>query len=114
MHWAARFGDRKTVKLLIQKKAKIFIPDSQGLFPIDIAGYFQHTEVVKLLVDYSIECFKLLSETATMSQLKEDFILGEVVYDEDLFLHSDKFLSSPLYASKLLYWAANNKLNTFE
>lgn len=38
-----------------------------------------------------------------------DFILGEVLHSEDLFLHSDKFLASPVYASKLLYWAARNE-----
>ena len=37
--------------------------------------------------------------------METDFILGEVVMPQSLFFHSDKFLVSPMYATKLLYWA---------
>jgi ankyrin repeat protein len=39
-HWAARHGDYEIVKLMIEKGAKAFTPDSKGYFPIHLAGYF--------------------------------------------------------------------------
>jgi ankyrin repeat protein len=65
IHWAARFGDVETIKLLLSRKPKAFTPDYKCLFPIDLAGYFQHSEALKLLVDYSIDCYKELTLTAT-------------------------------------------------
>ena len=65
IHWAARFGDVETIKLLISRKVKAFTPDYKCLCPIDLAGYFNHEEALKLLVDYSIECYKELTLTAT-------------------------------------------------
>lgn len=114
IHWAARFGDVETIKLLISRKVKAFTPDYKCLCAIDLAGYFNHEEALTLLVDYSIDCYKELTLTATQSQLNSDFVLGEVIHSEDLFKHNDKFLSSPVYSSKLLYWAAHNKRNSLD
>ena len=51
LHWACRYGDIGVVEELIHFGATPFTPDMQGFFPIDFAGIFGHSEVIKLLVD---------------------------------------------------------------
>jgi len=49
LHWAARKGNVKTVKLLIAKGARIDVKDKYGNTPAKIAVKYNHTEVAKLL-----------------------------------------------------------------
>ena len=49
LHWAARKGSAKTVKLLLAKGARVDARDKYGNTPATIAIKYYHTEVVKLL-----------------------------------------------------------------
>ncbi len=40
--------------------AIIFVPDKSGNFPIDYAGYFNHQEIVEMLVNHSIQAYSKL------------------------------------------------------
>ena len=57
-HWAARHGDTTTMHLICEKDGKIYLPDKQGVFPIDIAGFFGHMTTLKVLIEHSIAKFK--------------------------------------------------------
>jgi ankyrin repeat protein len=46
LHWAARYGDSRGITLLLESKAKQYLPDKKGYYPIDYAGLFHHEEVV--------------------------------------------------------------------
>ena len=63
-HWAARHGDMPLLKKLLAKGAMPFTPDKAGYFPIDFAGKFEHWDIVKELVDVSLEKFKHLQTNA--------------------------------------------------
>lgn len=60
MHWAAVWGDDIIVKSLLEHGASPVLPDCQGYFPIDLAGYFGHKETVKMLIDVSLSKFEAL------------------------------------------------------
>lgn len=60
LHWAARHGDLDTVKLLISRQCKPSMPSREAIYPIDMAGFFNHQECLKALIEYSIECFDSL------------------------------------------------------
>jgi|GEM_PF-5138282 len=49
LHWAARKGNVKTVKLLIAKGARLDVKDKYGNTPAKIAEKYHRAEVVKLL-----------------------------------------------------------------
>ena len=42
LHWAARHGDLDTVKLLISRQCKPSMPSREAIYPIDMAGFFNH------------------------------------------------------------------------
>ena len=52
------------LKKLLAKGAMPFTPDKAGYFPIDFAGKFEHWDIVKELVDVSLEKFKHLQTNA--------------------------------------------------
>jgi ankyrin repeat protein len=54
LHWACIHGATDLVRLLLENNAQQYIPDSDGKFPIDYAGYFKHTETVKLLIRHTL------------------------------------------------------------
>lgn len=54
LHWAAYYGDEKIVEALLKGGASPALPSCKGIFPIDIAGSFGHTKVVKQLLDESV------------------------------------------------------------
>lgn len=62
LHWACRYGDNEIVDALLRGGATPFTPDSKGYFPIDLAGVFNHSDVIKTLVDYSIKKFEGLKD----------------------------------------------------
>lgn len=63
LHWASQKGDINTVEALLKKGASPALPDSRGYFPMDLAGYFGHFKIVKLLVNKSLELIKVRAET---------------------------------------------------
>lgn len=60
LHWIAYHGDVEVTKLLLDHGASPALPDRRGYFPIDIAGYFGHKEVVKLLINDCLKKFDKL------------------------------------------------------
>ena len=63
--WAARHGDEALLEKLLGRGAMPFTPDVKGYFPIDYAGKFEHYDIVKRLVEVSIEKFTKLKECQT-------------------------------------------------
>lgn len=52
LHWAARYGEFKIVRLLCEEGGALeYIPDTMGYTPMDYAGFFQHHETLKYLID---------------------------------------------------------------
>lgn len=109
LHYAASIGDAQTIKLLIQHKVQAFTPNKEFKFPIDLAGLNNHDESVKLLIDYSIQCFETLLLTYNENEYSKPFYLDKSVIDPALTAHQELFLCSPIYATKLLYWSARSK-----
>lgn len=62
LHWAAVWGDVVIVKNLLNHGASPVLPDAQGYFPIDLAGYFGHKETVKILIEVSLTKFEALHQ----------------------------------------------------
>lgn len=58
LHWIAYHGDVEVTKLLLEHGASPALPDRRGYFPVDIAGYFGHKDVVKLLINDYLKKFK--------------------------------------------------------
>ena len=58
--WACRHGDEALLEKLLSKGAMPFTPDSKGYFPIDYAGKFERYNIVKRLVEVSIDKFTKL------------------------------------------------------
>ena len=46
LHWAARHGEKKIIKMLCANKAQEFLPERKGCFPVDYAGLFRHKSAV--------------------------------------------------------------------
>lgn len=42
LHWASFYGDYEVVKMLLDNGANPCLPDVRGIFPIDLAGEFNH------------------------------------------------------------------------
>jgi ankyrin repeat protein len=55
LHWAAHYGDLNIVDMLLDKNACVALPDQRGDFPVDVAGFFCRKEIVKKLIDISLE-----------------------------------------------------------
>ena len=87
LHYAAAKGDISTINLLIEHKVQAFIPNREFEFAIDLAGKNGHDEAVKLLVDYSIECFQTLVATYNENEYKKPFYLDKSVIDPNLSAH---------------------------
>jgi ankyrin repeat protein len=106
LHWIARYGDTEICKVMLESGGDPFIPDNNGYFPLDYAGYFQHEMMVKILVEHSIKRFKELVERFKAKKSVE-VRLEKIKPSENLFVHSENFLNSPFYATRLLFWACH-------
>ena len=106
LHWIARYGDIELCKVMLEFGGDPFIPDKNGYFPLDYAGYFQHETMVKILVEHSIKRYKELVERLKAKKSVE-IKLEKTKPSENLFLHSELFLNSPFYATRLLFWACH-------
>ena len=51
LHWAARYGEKETVDVLLEKGGIEYIPDSYGCTALDYAGKFGHQDVVVTLIE---------------------------------------------------------------
>lgn len=43
------------MKLLLEKGAACYLPDKNGTYPIDLAGWKNHKDVVQLLIEKALE-----------------------------------------------------------
>lgn len=114
LHWACLYGDKQVVEMLIQKEVNAFTPTNLGLFPIDIAGYFGHGEIVESLIKYSIRCYQ---NDQYANPIEEIAINNSSISPELLLSYLRNCLVGPIYATTLLFWAArfsNVTLGDFE
>lgn len=102
LHWACRYGDIEIVNKLLLFGATPFTPDNKGFFPLDLAGLFNHSEIINLIVKHSIEKFKELVATNYTSP---DSLLKDSSKVVSLYNFRNEFLQSSYYATKLLFWA---------
>jgi ankyrin repeat protein len=106
LHWACRYGDLDIVKQLLHFGATPFTPDSKGFFPIDFAGFFNHSDVLKTLIDFSITKFDdLKSQNYQVEKMQMKEIKKPPKNCQSFYKFRHVFLLSPLYATKLLFWA---------
>lgn len=90
---------------LLKRNAFVFIPDSRGFRPIDYSGKFNHHEVTKQLIDWSLGEIHRSDKKAIIKSI--------ISRTETNFLDKDKFdifqcqelLHSPVFHTSLLYWA---------
>ena len=111
LHWAAVNGATDIVKLLLKFDAKEYVPDINGLFPIDYAGYFRHHETVKILAQQTlsrVEKYKRANQTDVQwESLLSPFIdrtgkAGMQGLNHDNLL----LLFNPVFHTSILYWAS--------
>ena len=76
MHWVCKHGENRIFDSLVRSKAKEYLPDNQGMLPIDYAGRFNHSSLV----------IKIIKVT---SSRKSD----------------DPLIQNEYLQSKYLYWA---------
>lgn len=85
------------------------MPDAEGFYPLDYAGRFDHADSAAVLIRHSIEKFKeLVKIERDKPGIEKVISLKKIPIDPNLFAHEEEFLSSSLYASRLLFWACNN------
>jgi len=116
LHWASQKGDDDTVEALLKKGASPALPDCRGNFPMDLAGYFGHLKIVKLLVNKSLELIKVKAQTqkqeltlgTTSIPGKNDLKIQKMNAEgiESLFSFETTFLASSFFASRMLFWAS--------
>lgn len=54
LHWCAFYGDKDSVKILLENGAHAFLCDKNGMYPLDLAGKNNHKKVSRLLVKKSV------------------------------------------------------------
>ena len=106
LHWAARYGEVKIIRMLLNSGAHEYTPDHKGFFPIDYAGKFNHQEAMKILINVSLENIKKYEVT---NKLKDKFAVNKALKSSTLAKKSpydmEEFLGNQVYHTSLLYWA---------
>lgn len=51
--------------MLLDKGALECLPDEQGIFPVDLSGFFRHDEVTNRLIEKSLERLKSVKPAVT-------------------------------------------------
>ncbi|CAD8209485.1 unnamed protein product [Paramecium octaurelia] len=97
LHWAAYYGDKESVEVLLENNIHVFLPDYKGQYAVDLAGKNKYEEVVTLIIMRSIEILEYLKYG---SQQKYK------AYFESLTPDLLKHLNNPLFLCKLIYWSA--------
>ena len=68
LHWACVHGAEKIVKMLLDNGAIYFKQDTEGYFPIDYAGMFNHNGVIKLI--FERHCLHIKNMTEVFRKTK--------------------------------------------
>ena len=95
VHWVCYYGDILSLRVLLERKGetKLYLPDSSGLFPLDIAGLRRKKRIIMPIID------ALLEEIVPMSKWKTEKFENQFIANPDIM-----FLLSPHLHTRMLYW----------
>ena len=94
LHWCARYGDQETIDMLLLNRAIPYMPDSKGLYALDLAGLYGHQDVVQIFIQSLLRLIKEYREVL----LDEN---GEIRPREELKEAERRELASVLEAKLL-------------
>ncbi|CAD8128142.1 unnamed protein product [Paramecium sonneborni] len=97
LHWAAYYGDKESVEVLLENNIHVFLPDYKGQYAVDLAGKNKYEEVVTLIIMRSIKILECIKYGG--SQKYQEYYSS---LNEDHKRH----LTNPLFLCKLIYWSA--------
>lgn len=109
LNWCAYHGDDACISKLLDSNAEPYLPDYDGLFPIDIAGQMKKKEVVLLLFQKLLELFEEYEDYKIKHPEK---VNSKYVDDKNIYLQSIQLRTSCLYWG-IKYNAPHKKLNRF-
>jgi len=107
LHWASRYGDLNVVKAILAKEeAQEYIPDKNGYFPIDYAGFFGHYAVVKFLIQQTLKKIALKTPLFLNERILDRYVesngrAGPNVAD----INNQLMLYNPIFHTSMLYWS---------